>query len=89
MEIEPLNLNIKINGFDEKENTIDIGWANIFIIDEEVIDFEIKEGYDDRQSESFKSIRYINSLDEEYFKAYHPQTTTVYGRVAYLDRILN
>jgi hypothetical protein len=86
-EIEPLTLNIEIKGFDKKENTINIGWANIFIFDEEVIDFEIEDGDDGRQSESFKSIRYINSLDEEYFEAYHPQTTTVFGRVAYLDRI--
>ena len=83
MELGPLELNIEING-DSEKGLIKIGEAKIEVFNQDVIKFEISDGYDDRQSEAFKSVRYVDWFGKEYFENYHPQTTTVEGRVAYL-----
>ena len=86
-DLEPLELNIEIKG-DSEKGLIKIGEAKIEVFNQDVIKFEISDGYEDRQSEAFKSVRYVDWFGKEYFENYHPQTTTVEGRVAYLDRII-
>ncbi len=86
-DLEPLELNIEIKG-DSEKGLIKMGEAKIEVFNQDVIKFEISDGYDDRQSEAFKSVRYVDWFGKEYFENYHPQTTTVEGRVAYLDRII-
>lgn len=87
MDLDPLELNIGIKG-DSENGLIKIGEAKIEVFNQDVIKYEISDGYDDRQSEAFKSVRYVDWFGKDFFENYHPQTTTVEGRVAYLDRII-
>lgn len=86
-EIEPMKFNVKINALDEADKTIVIGEAHFLIYAEEVIAFELEEGYEDRQTEAFKAIEYLDSAEKPYFDSFHPQTMTAYGKIAYFDRI--